>query len=151
LVVFNSFSEFHPRPARLRNRSQQIVQQMIKQFQIDPELVLSNFHAKCYHPEAWVGMLPNPSSRFDPQLLLADLIALDRASLDLTPLKSIPQIVILHGSQDRIVASAQAQELAENLPQSRFIELASAGHALPFTHRDDCWSVLQPVFEMLPV
>lgn len=152
LVIFSSFSEFHPQPTRLRTRSQQMLQQMIKQFEINPNLVLSNFQAKCYHPEVWAGILPNQfDSQINPRLMLADLISLDSATLDLMPLGSIPQIVILHGSQDRIVAPSQGKELAEQLPQSRFIQIEAAGHALPFTHQQDCWSVLQPILEILPV
>lgn len=143
LVIFSSFCEFHPDRPSLRKRSQQVLQQMMYQFEQNSEFVLTNFQTKCYHPEPWNGTIPES---LNCNLLLQDLTALNRATIDLALLQPLPQIVILHGLQDRIVSSSKGQELAQQLPQSHYCEIESAGHALPFTHLDACWSILQSVF-----
>lgn len=142
LVMFSSFCAFHPERASLKKRSQQVLQQMMYQFAHNPKFVLTNFQTKCYHPEPWNGTIPDS---LNCNLLLEDLTALNHATIDLALLQTLPQIVILHGLQDRIVSSSKGKEFAQQLPQSHYFEIESAGHALPFTHLEACWSMLQPV------
>jgi pimeloyl-[acyl-carrier protein] methyl ester esterase len=136
LIIFSSFQSFHPN-GYFRHRSQQILQQMIAQFETAPRQVLQNFRAKSAHPSASVDEIP-PGYDFD--LLKQDLHQLNQSTLDLTTLRTIPQILVLQGSLDRIVAPARGKELAQNLAAPYF-EL-DAGHALPFTHPDACQSAL---------
>lgn len=158
LVIFGGFRDFHPEQASLRRRSQQILHQMIQQFEQNPSLVLANFRTKCYHPDSSEAIASETIAsetmpeRLNVDRLLADLIALNHATIDLAVLQTLPQIVILHGAQDRIVSSAKGQDLATRLPNSRYFEIETAGHALPFTHPELCWSILQPILETrLPV
>ena len=148
LVIFASFAEFHPQSPRFRKRSQYILQQMISQFAIDPHAVLNRFKTNCYDPVIWHEPDPNllnPES-LNYDRLLADLNALNTAAIDLTPLHTIPNVIILHGSNDRIVSPDIGRNLAQHLPPtSQFIEIENAGHALPFTHLDPCWDILQSV------
>lgn len=45
----------------------------------------------------------------------------------------VPALVI-HGSQDRAIAPARAQAMAQTLPQSQWVQIAGAGHAPNLTH-----------------
>jgi pimeloyl-[acyl-carrier protein] methyl ester esterase len=143
LVIFASFSEFHPRSLNLRKYSQRILQQMISQFIVEPQLVLNHFKSNCYYPAIWSGAT---SDRLNFDLLLADLKNLNSTAIDLTLLQAIPTVIVMHGSHDRIVSPNTGKELVQHLPQcSQYIEIEEAGHALPFTHLETCWLMLQDI------
>lgn len=140
LIIFSSFQTFHP-SAHSRKRSQQILQHMITQFATTPQQVLQNFRIKCAHPcEATDSITDKIPESFNPNLLLQDLHHLNQSVLDLTILHTIPQILVLQGSLDRIVAPARGKELAQQLavPYFEF----DAGHAMPFTHPIACQAAL---------
>jgi pimeloyl-[acyl-carrier protein] methyl ester esterase len=142
LVIFGGFFEFHPAQAGLRRRSQRILHQMLNQFKIQPEVVLNAFKANCYYPltDQLTQELPDA---YDFAVLTQDLERLDTSMIKIEILQEIPQILILHGKQDQIVSPQQGQNLRQQLPNSQLIEMLDAGHALPFTHFQTCWSVLQ--------
>jgi pimeloyl-[acyl-carrier protein] methyl ester esterase len=157
LVIFSSFARFHPSLEHLKRRSQKILQQMIDQFAVKPLEVLSQFRMNCYHPCDWTEPLSDCLNR---DLLLHDLINLQTAEIDPALLQTIPQILIFQGSHDRIVPSASSHEFINQLlkrnsayasvnHQSNRTDsircqlIETAGHALPFTHLDGCWSKLQ--------
>jgi hypothetical protein len=139
LVIFASFQSFHPAAAHFRRRSQQRVEQMIGQFELNPIQVLQTFWAKSAHPDAWSHPVPAQLNR---DLLHQDLQALNQATLDLTPLRAIPQIWLFQGSADRILAPAQGQHLADQLAAS-YVEIEAAGHALPFIQAKTCQAKLK--------
>jgi pimeloyl-[acyl-carrier protein] methyl ester esterase len=145
LVIFSSFRQFHPEQTSLKKRSQQILQQMIIQFERQPDTVLQNFKAKCSQPIN--DSEPTPDL-MDASLLCQDLHQLNICALDLLPLQQIPKIVVLHGAQDRIVPVAVGKALADELAASYF-EIESAGHALPFMQAATCQAILQPILEEL--
>lgn len=140
LVLFSSFLSFHPWSESKRRRSHLMLAQMMTQFEANPQSVLEKFKAKCYHPVSWERS-SDSSTALNSELLLRDLEDLNICSLDVALLKKIPKILILHGVQDRIVSVEKGQELSEHLPDnSQYIEIEQAGHGLPFTHTDTCWS-----------
>lgn len=140
LVLFSSFLSFHPHSESKRRRSHSMLSQMMTHFEINPQSVLETFKTKCYHPVAWERSFDS-SKTLNPELLVHDLKDLNTCSLDVALLKKIPKILILHGAQDRIVSVEKGRELFEHLPDnSQYIEIEQAGHGLPFTHIDACWS-----------
>lgn len=156
IVIFCGFAQFHPNAEPLNRRSQRMLQQMIDQFVVDPQQVLSQFHTKCYRPYTWTGTL---SANFDSDLLLQDLNHLHTTTVNLALLQTIPQILLLQGYQDRIVPAASSTELATQLAmnaleynssnnsENKLVNrkhevIQAAGHALPFTHFNCCWSKL---------
>lgn len=153
IIIFSSFLNFHPESPSLRKRSQQMVQRMIEQFAIDPVLVLKNFWQKCglsegpFHPlrmgdlEIADGFPESRGMSLNTDLLLQDLRQLNVAEFDRSHFASIPQVLLLHGTQDRIVAAQRSQGLIDR--QDQYYEIAAAGHALPFTHLETCWEWLQ--------
>jgi len=117
-----------------------MLSQMMTQFEAHPQSVLETFRTKCYHPIPWERS-PDFNKTLNPELLLHDLTGLNACSLDIALLKKIPKILILHGAQDRIVSSEKGRELFEHLTDnSQYIEIEQAGHGLPFTHVNACWS-----------
>lgn len=88
-----------------------------------------------------MGAIADSNKVLNSELLLHDLKDLDTCSLNVSLLKKIPKVLILHGVQDRIVSVEKGRELSAHLPDnSQYIEIEQAGHALPFTHIDVCWS-----------
>jgi len=143
LVIFSSFRQFHPERASLKKRSQQILQQMILQFERQPQTVLQNFRTKCWQPLVTSERIPE---LMNTDLLYQDLCQLDTCLLDPLPLQQIPKIIGLHGTQDRIVSVAAGKALAEELAAPYFA-IEAAGHALPFTQITICQAILQPILE----
>lgn len=150
LIVFNGFIEFHPSSHPARKRSQTIVRQMIDQFEKNPQLVLDNFWRKCYYPLADYPNFAVQESKLNSDLLLADLNQLNQSMISIDLLNSIPQIFIFQGSRDRIVSPMKGQEfLADCSMNSQYFEILRAGHALPFTDLEECWSLLSPLLQPL--
>lgn len=140
LVLFSSFLAFHPQSKVKRRRSLLMLSQMMTQFETSPQSVLETFRTKCYYPVPWERS-SDSNKALNSELLLHDLKDLNICSLDVSLLKKIPKILILHGAQDRIVSVEKGRELFEHLPDnSQYIEIEQAGHGLPFTHIDTCWS-----------
>jgi pimeloyl-[acyl-carrier protein] methyl ester esterase len=140
-VIFGSFLEFHPASRPQRRRSQAILQQMQQQLQLNPKSVLHQFKQNCYAPLPWLSH-DHPLEHLD--LLQQDLHHLGESQFHLADVPSPSRIVILHGRQDQIVSPVQGEALAQRLNGS-YLEIADAGHALPFTHFSVCWSALRPI------
>jgi pimeloyl-[acyl-carrier protein] methyl ester esterase len=142
LVLFGSFLCFHPLSESKGRRSRLVLAQMIRQFQINPQAVLEAFRVNCYSPVLWDSS--DAAQSLDTDLLLEDLNGLDRCLLDVFILKKIPKILILQGVQDQIVPVEKGRELAAALPDnSQYMEVEQAGHGLPFTHVEICWSWIE--------
>lgn len=158
LVIFSSFQEFHP-ASRLRSRSQQVVQRMIEQLQVDPRSVLTRFYQNCYLPDvgtetcpAWIAPDQIEPDQIEIDRLLSDLQQLNQVKFDLSLLQNIPTIVKFHGLSDRIVAIDRLSltELPFNLQNAPINHtIDNAGHMLLFTHRSACWSKLQPILSSI--
>lgn len=165
LLIFSSFRGFHPSQHRARRRSHVVLAQMIHQLRSHPQQVLQMFKTNCYYPQPWLSSAAHsspdttdtdyPTNPVDPRLhyeldgdrLLADLQALDRAILDSLPLSTTANIIVFHGSGDRIVAPERSLDLMACLSSiSQSVVIPNAGHALPFTHYLACWAVLDPLF-----
>jgi pimeloyl-ACP methyl ester carboxylesterase len=60
---------------------------------------------------------------------------LSRARLDSDRLQACSDLVLVHGTADRIASPEEAQQLAQTLPRARTVWLSDAGH-LPFLRSD---------------
>lgn len=143
LVIFSSFRQFHPAQASRKKRSQQSLQQMMIQFEHQPHTVLQNFRLKCAQPARWSEPLLDS---INAGLLAQDLNQLHTCWLNLLPLQQVPRIVVLHGTQDRIVPAATGKALAASL-DALYFEIAATGHALPFAQVETCQTILQPILK----
>ena len=86
----------------------------------------------------------------DHQLLLDDLRRLHNAELDVQKLKKPDKICILHGTDDHIVPNKKGREIYSQLhDKAQYFEIKKAGHALPFTHHEQCLEFLIPEIKTL--
>ena len=93
----------------------------------------------------WSGAIDVGSLRRDLQLL-------QESVLELSAIPAAAQVLILHGSRDRVVPVERAEELCELLPNSALAIVAEAGHALPMTHTRTCWERVERAWRgMQPV
>ena len=86
----------------------------------------------CRRDNRWSGAIDADGLRRDLQLL-------QESVLELSAMPTAAQVLILHGSRDRVVPVERAEELRELLPNSALAIVAEAGHALPLTHVRACW------------
>lgn len=142
LIVFSGFQQFHPVAAQFKRRSKMVLREMIRQVQTDPGEVLQKFYKNVFYPQKpWQV----PDKTINNQKIADDLVRLDREKMDLKILKSVDKISILHGSDDSIVPRRKGRELFDEFaPHCKYFEIRNAGHALPFTHSEQCQSFIEP-------
>ena len=134
IVIISGFRSFHSPCARQARRSRRTVEQMLARLEREPAALLADFHARCGTPSdnRWSGAIDADGLRRDLQLL-------QESVLELSAIPTAAQVLILHGSRDRVVPVERAEELHESLPNSTLAIVAEAGHALPLTHVRACW------------
>lgn len=141
LVIFNGFLRFHPQAPRLEKKSRLILQRMQEQFAHAPEAVIHRFMQRCdqqARDEKW------PAGELDRSRLAEDLHALGQSEIAPATVEKIRRVVLLHGTEDRIVPARQGDALFATLShQAQYHEIEGAGHALPFSHTGQCWTVLE--------
>jgi pimeloyl-[acyl-carrier protein] methyl ester esterase len=143
LVVIGGFLQFHPQTAQFRRRSRRMLTRMIEEMHSDPEKVMYRFLENCYLPEPVEER--EEWKQVNLMQLIEDLNRLNRAELQGELLKKIPKLCILHGSKDRIVSKSKAREIYNRVySSSRYMEIKEAGHAVPFTQPERCWSFIEP-------
>ena len=147
IVVISGFRSFHSPCDRKARRSRRTVEQMLARLEREPVALLADFYARCGSP---------PDSRcpgtVDADSLRRDLQLLQENVLELSAIPAAAQVLILHGSRDRVVSVERADELREMLPNSALAIVAEAGHALPLTHVRACWEQVEQAWRgMQPV
>ncbi|HYW36081.1 MAG TPA: alpha/beta hydrolase [Balneolaceae bacterium] len=142
LVIFSGFLRFHPTAAQFRRRSKQVVNQMIRQFQDEPLKVLKVFYRNVYHPQKTFEL---PREIRDTSLLLEDLKKLNTRERSLPSVKENANIFIFHGTDDAIVPKRKGRGLFDKFGnKAQYFEIQNSGHALPMTHAEKCWQMIQP-------
>ncbi len=140
LILFNSFSEFHPDNEKSRKRTKYGLKLMIDDFKNNPKNVLKSFYKKCYYPSPYIE---TEEQNFNRERLEEDLKLLNKAKLDINILEKIPKINMIHGSKDRIFLVSYSQEFYKKVSKnSQYYEIEDAGHCLPFTHLKSCLSIV---------
>lgn len=147
IVVLSGFRSFHSPCARQARRSRRTVEQMLARLEREPAALLADFYARCGAPSegSWPEVVDADGLRRDLQLL-------QESVFELSAIPAAAQVLILHGSRDRVVPVERAEELRELLPNSALAIVAEAGHALPLTHARACWERVERAWrEMQPV
>ena len=134
IVIISGFRSFHSVCARQARRSRRTVEQMLARLEREPAALLADFYARCGAPSD-----SHRSGTVDADGLRRDLQLLQESVLALSAIPAAAQVLILHGSRDRVVPVERAEELRELLPNSALAIVAEAGHALPLTHARACW------------
>lgn len=143
VVIFNSFLSFHPIEPRLQRRSRLTLQRMIDRFQTHPHETLQAFWHNCEVPEK---QHPESMSNANVPLLQQDLTRLNETDLTLqsptvAALQQGQTVWVIHSDRDKIVPMVQGATLADAVATSRWIKIPGAGHALPFSQPDHCWTL----------
>ncbi len=86
-----------------------------------------------------VVFLPGEVNKANLPLLIQDLNSLNNSILDIERLKIIPEILLLHGTEDQIAPLEKAIELQSLLPNSKLITLDGGTHALPIVNATECF------------
>ena len=147
IVVISGFRSFHSECARQARRSRRTVEQMLARLEREPAALLADFYARC-----GVSSEGHWPESIDADGLRRDLQLLQESVLELAAIPAAAQILILHGSRDRVVPVERAEELRELLPNSALAIVAEAGHALPLTHVRTSWERVERAWHgMRPV
>ena len=144
LVIVGGFQRFHPEEGVAARRSRRAVQRMLQRLPLEPQGLISDFYTQCFAPAAKECETMETANI---PLLERDLKRLHTDQLDLTVVETVPQTLLLHGGADRIVPLERAEHLHSQLPSSQLRVFADAGHALPFTHTQACWDVVEQVWQ----
>lgn len=135
LVIISGFDEFHPQSYAEKVKSERMVERMLKQTDRNPAEVVQEFRRSGYYP-----LIPDEQTpkHYNKQLLFEDLSLLNRYKMRPHILKKIPEVIILHGEQDKLVAPRKSEYLHHLIPNSTLAFKEDAGHMLPVTHKDWC-------------
>lgn len=135
LVIFSGFEEYHPPALSERVNSERNMHRMMQQFDKNPRDILHDYYRNCYYPEAKSVKIPEDLNKAD---LFDDLALMNKVKMRIKLLSVIPEILILHGKNDKIVNARQAEILHEHLPNSTYEECDNAGHMMFLTHMEWC-------------
>ena len=145
VIIFGGFLCFHPEESRLNRRSKRVVGKMGDRLQTHPLEVLQQFWTNCYAPVFPLSKEATAKSQVNIQLLHQDLERLNTVTIAetsplLSALRHIPTLTVIHGEADQIVPLSQGATLADAV-SAPLITVPNAGHALPFSHPDQCWAL----------
>lgn len=110
LIIFGGFTSF---------REKRVLKGMQRKLKVDPQAVLKEFYINCGLNDV-VDL-----GEINTDLLIQDLDFLGCTELDLNILKNIPEIVVFHGDEDKIVPI----EKALNIPGATFKKIPG-GHSI---------------------
>lgn len=137
LVSISGFRAFHT-TGREGKFSKRLVNLMLKRFVSGSFDVTGEFRKMCGADES----LEIRATEDGIRMLSKDLDRLSSICLDVEHLKKIPDVLLLQGTQDKIVWPERAEDLHSSIPGSRLVMVEGAGHGLPFTHPGECLEIL---------
>lgn len=139
LVIIAGFSTFHD--SVHTKTSDSVVEMMLQRLPTHALEVLLRFYRKC----DYIGKeLPATMPLYiNHTHLIQDLTFLNQNRFDIQQIAHIPKILLLHGAADKIVSVEKSHELQQQLAQSKLFINKDAGHALPFTHSEWCYQIIQ--------
>lgn len=155
LVIISSFAKFYSNDLNEHKYELKIIKRMKTQLKNNPQLLLSEFRKNCGLPIVTDYQDLNPQ-KINYNQLNNDLEFLELVSLDLSALKVIPNVLIMHGRNDKIINVNKAWQLKtyfETNLKSTTVKLLiniEANHALPILQTQFCLDkILQDYQERL--
>jgi len=137
LLSISGFREFHT-TGRDGKFSKRLVSLMLKRFGSGSFDVTREFRAMCGARESSEIYAPE-----DGIIKLAeDLERISNNTLDIEPFKNIPYVLLVQGTDDRVVWPERAEDLKISIPGSSLVMVDGAGHGLPFTHYEKCLGIV---------
>ncbi len=130
LVLISSTAKFCADDGYDCGTPERILKRMILQLKRSPEAVLKEFYKNVHHPHP--ALKTNPDSTQEE--LVAGLEYLQASDVrNSIPTLGIP-VLLLHGTEDRIIPPTAAEWLHAHLPDSRLRILKNGSHALSSHH-----------------
>ena len=143
LVIMGGFLNYQPFENSKQNRSKLMLREMLSQFVEAPKKVLEEFYRKASQP---AGSYPKVPESLNHELLLEDLNLFLEDQFPRQRFFDVPQITILHGTDDHVVSRHQAREMYHELRYySQYFELKQSGHLFPFTNPGACYEIIKSV------
>ncbi len=133
LVLISSTARFCAGEGYECGTPERVLKRMILQLKRNPEAVLDAFFKNVH--------FPHPALKTNPGCPHGELVAgleylLASDVREKVPTLGIP-VLLLHGTEDRIIPPAAAEWLRTHLPDSRLKIFKKDGHALPAHHFDE--------------
>lgn len=132
LVLISSTAKFCADEGYDCGIHEKILKRMIMQLKRNPEAVLSEFYKNVHFPHS--ALKTNPESSLEE--LVAGLEYLHASDLRGKVLNLSIPVLLLHGTEDRIIPQAASEWLHAHLPNSQLKVFENDGHALPAHHFD---------------
>lgn len=133
LILISSTAKFCAAEDYPCGTHEKILRRMILQLKRNPEIVLTEFYTNVHHP--------HPAISTDPECSHEELIAGLEYLLTSDVRKKVPNIdipvLLLHGTQDRIIPPSAADWLHTHLPNSQLNTFSNDGHGLLAHHFDE--------------
>ena len=130
LVLISSTAKFCASEDYDCGTPERILRRMILQLKRNPEAVLKDFYKNVHHPHP--ALKTNPGCTQEE--LVAGLEYLQSSDVrQKVPSLEIP-VLLLHGTEDRIIPPSAAEWLHKHLPDSQLQLFKNDGHALPAHH-----------------
>ncbi len=127
LVLISSTAKFCAGEGFDCGTPEKILRRMILQLKRNPEAVLAEFYENVHHP--------HPALKTNPGCSHEELVAGLEYLLNSDLRSSVPDIgipiLLLHGTDDRIIPPTAAEWLHTHLPDSRLKIIKNGSHALP--------------------
>ncbi len=136
LVLISSTAKFCAADGYPQGTPEKILRRMIAQLKRNPEAVLDEFFKNVHHPfrESRKVMALRKNVPTDLDELVAGLEYLLQSDMrDKVPSVNIP-VLLLHGTEDRIIPAGASEWLHARLPDSTLKIIEGDGHALPAHH-----------------
>jgi pimeloyl-[acyl-carrier protein] methyl ester esterase len=134
LVIIAGFISFNDKV----KPDDSVIEAMLQKLPENASEVLKRFYRRC----GCVSELFESPLVINHARLIQDLTLLNSHCFDIRQIAHIPKIVVLHGAADKIVPVEKSVELQQQLPHSKLFVSKDAGHALPFTHSDWCFQII---------
>lgn len=99
---------------------------------------LTKFYEQCFlinQPIPIQNLLNDYCENIELDYLLLTLDYLKTATINITKMALVKNIKIIHGQEDRIAPIAEAENIANALPNCKFIVISQSGH-FPFLNKD---------------
>jgi pimeloyl-[acyl-carrier protein] methyl ester esterase len=141
LVLMATFDTFIPpdQQAKLLTRLLQRMQQKLLE---NPLLVIRDFRERAELPRSSEYNIQN----INTDLLMEDLIRLEKNHIDFPKLPQ-KEIVLIEGKDDLIFSSTHMKTYESEY--IRYFSIPAAGHAFPFTHPEECFSIIKQAIPIL--
>lgn len=141
IVILSGFGFFHPREEKEKRKSEYVIQKMLKRLQESPQVTIRKFYQNCFFPQ-------DPPTFAVPQTLNVERLFQDLEFLNVHVWEAFEEIenkeiLLVHGEEDQIVSIEQAVLLQQQIPKSQLAIIPKAGHALPLTHRKECYHAIK--------